>query len=394
MTCDFDSFPERRGTGCAKWDYYAEDVLPMWVADMDFFSPPQITNALIERAKHGVYGYPLGIEGNPGKLNKIVDVIQERLVARYNWQVAPEDLIFLPGVVIGFNMACHMFSNQPGSVVVETPIYKPILSAPSNAGLARHDVTFQQDLTGKYHTNWEEFTSALQEGASLFILCNPHNPLGRVFTQDELERKAAACLEAGVVICSDEIHCDLVYSGQQHTPIASLSPEIAANTITLMAPSKTYNIPGLQFSFAVVQNKELRERFIKTQKGLVGWVNLMGLTAALVAYRDCQAWLDELLLYLEANRDFLANYFQSKLPLIEMTPVEGTYLAWLDCRKAIPENANPYQLFLEQGQVAFNDGASFGNGGQGFVRLNFGCPRPMLEEALKRMRFALGVTEL
>jgi cystathionine beta-lyase len=394
MTYNFDTLPDRRGTDCAKWDYYAEDVLPMWVADMDFLSPPQIITALIEQVQHGVYGYPMGIEGNPRELLKLKEVIQERMAVRYKWQIALEDLVFLPGVARGFNMACHMFAGQPGRVVVETPIYKPILEAPSSARLERRDVMLLQALPGEYRTDWDDFTSALQEKACLFILCNPHNPLGRVFTQEELERKAEACLKAGTVICSDEIHCDLIYSGQQHIPIASLSPEIAANTITLMAPSKTFNIPGLQFSFAVVQNRELRKRFIKAQQGLVGWVNKMGMMAALVAYRDCQAWLDELLLYLESNRDFLTSYFQAELPIIEMTPVEGTYLAWLDCRKAIPEGANPYQLFLEQGRIAFNDGASFGKGGQGFVRLNFGCPRSMLEEALERMRIVLQVTEL
>ncbi|MFO7625033.1 MAG: PatB family C-S lyase [Anaerolineales bacterium] len=394
MTYNFNTFPERRGTDCAKWDYYLEEVLPMWVADMDFVSPPQISAALIERAQHGVFGYPLGTDGNPRELKELREVIQQRLAEQYKWQIKPEDLVFLPGVARGFNMACHMFAGQPGSVVVETPLYKPILEAPAHAGMERRDVTFWRDLAGEYRTDWDDFTAALQEGPSLFILCNPHNPLGRVFTQEELERKAEACLKAGVVICSDEIHCDLVYSGQQHIPVASLAPEIAANTITLMAPSKTFNIPGLQFSFAVVQNRDLRKRFIKAQQGLVGWINVMGLAAALAAYRDCQDWLDELLLYLEDNRDFLANIFRTELPLIEMSPVEGTYLAWLDCRKAFPQDADPYRLFLEQGRVAFNDGASFGKGGQGFVRLNFGCPRPMLQEALERMKKALLVTEL
>jgi cystathionine beta-lyase len=394
MTYNFDTFPERRGTDCTKWDYYSEDVLPMWVADMDFVSPPQIATALIKRAQHGVFGYPLGIDGHPGELKEIINVIQERLANRYNWQIEPEELVFLPGVARGFNMACHMFAGSHSSVVVETPIYPPILRAPANASLEHREVMFLHDKLGGYRTDWDDFTCALQEGAKLFILCNPHNPLGRVFTQEELERKAETCLKEGTIICSDEIHCDLVYSGQQHIPIASLSPEIAANTITLMAPSKTFNIPGLQFSFAIVQNKDLRKRFIKAQQGLVNWVNVMGMTAALVAYRDCQDWVDELQLHLEANRNFLANYIQTELPAVKMNTVEGTYLAWLDCRKAVPEGTNPYQFFLEKGRVALNDGETFGKGGQGFVRLNFGCPRPMLEQALERMRNALQVTKL
>lgn len=394
MTYNFESFPERRGTGCAKWDIYAEDVLPMWVADMDFVSPPQIIQALVERAQHGMFGYPTGIGDSSRELKDLIEVIQGWLETRYQWKIAAEDLVFIPGVARGFNMACHIFTGQPAPVIVETPMYTPILEAPANAELERRDVVFVEETPGQYCTDWDDFTAALKEGASLYIMSNPHNPLGRVFSQQELERKGEACLKAGVVICSDEIHCDIIFSGHRHIPIASISPEIAANTITLMAPSKTFNIPGLQFSFAIVQNKELRQRFIRAQKGLVGWVNLMGQTAARVAYQDCRDWLDELLHHLESNRDYLDNYLKSELPAIRMAPVEGTYLAWLDCRKAIPDGKNPYQHFLEKGRVAFNDGASFGKGGEGFVRLNFGCPRHMLDEGLIRMKNALQITDL
>jgi cysteine-S-conjugate beta-lyase len=394
MAYHFDTLPNRRGTDSVKWNNYPADVLPMWVADMDFSSPPEIIEALIRRARHGVFGYPVGIGDNYKELEELKETIQERLAAHYNWQVEPADLVFLPGVARGFNMACHMFAGESGSVLVETPMYPPILEAPSNAGLSRRDVELVQNSQGEYLTNWEDFASALDGQARLFILCNPHNPVGRVFTPEELERKAAACLDAGVVICSDEIHCDLVYSGQQHVPIASLSPEIADNCITLMAPTKTFNIPGLQFSFAIVQNRELRKRFIKTEKGLVGWVNLMGLAAALAAYRDCHAWLDELIPYLESNRDFLSTYLQAELPEIKMTSPQGTYLAWLDCRNAGLDGKNPCQYFLENGKVAFNDGGTFGKGGAGFVRLNFGCPRSLLEEGLERLKSALKVTIL
>jgi cysteine-S-conjugate beta-lyase len=393
MTYHFDSFPARRGTDSVKWNYYPAEVLPMWVADMDFSSPPEIIQALIKRARHGVFGYPVGIGSNNKELEELKAAIQERLETCYNWRVEPGDLVFLPGVARGFNMACHMFSGEAGSVLVETPMYPPILEAPTHAGLSRRDVELVQDPQGEYITDWEDFTSALGEQARLFILCNPHNPVGRVFTAEELERKATACQDAGVVICSDEIHCDLVYSGYQHVPIASLSPEIADNCITLMAPTKSYNIPGLQFSFAIIQNLELRKRFIKAEQGLVGWVNLMGLAAALAAYRDCPTWLDELLTYLEANRNLLSAYLQEELPEIKMTVPQGTYLAWLDCREAGLEGRNPYQYFLETGRVAFNDGVTFGKGGEGFVRMNFGCTRSLLEEGLERMKLALQVTK-
>jgi cysteine-S-conjugate beta-lyase len=392
MAYNFDTIPERRGTDSIKWNFYPADVLPMWVADMDFSSPPEIIEALVKRARHGVFGYPVGIAGSSKELDELKETIQERLATLYNWQIEPGDLVFLPGVARGFNMACHMYSEQGGSVLVETPLYPPILEAPANAGLFRWDVELVVDQA-QYHTNWDGFSNALSKGVRLFILCNPHNPVGRVFTQQELERKAAACLETGTIICSDEIHCDLVYRGHKHIPIASLSPEIAERCITLMAPTKSFNIPGLQFSFAIVQNRELRRRFIKAEKGLVGWVNLMGMATALSAYRYGKAWLDELLPYLEANRQYLSSYLEEQLPQIKMVKPQGTYLAWLDCREAGLQGENPYKHFLERGRVAFNDGVTFGKGGEGFVRVNFGCPRDILEEGLERMKFALQVTK-
>jgi cystathionine beta-lyase len=212
--------------------------------------------------------------------------------------------------------------------------------------------------------------------------------VGRVFGREELEYMAGICLRHGVVICSDEIHCDLIYSGNRHIPIASLSPETAQNTITLMAPSKTFNIAGLECAIAIIQNPDLRQKFHHSYKGLVGGINLMGWVAALAAYRDGQDWLDQVLVYLETNRDFMFDFVMKELPGLRMTRPEGTYLAWLDCRQAGIEG-NPYEFFLHNARVALSDGASFGCGGEGFVRLNFGCPRAMLTEALERMKKAL-----
>jgi cystathionine beta-lyase len=219
-------------------------------------------------------------------------------------------------------------------------------------------------------------------------MCNPHNPVGRVFRQGELLRLAKICLRKGVVICSDEIHCELLFSGERHTPIPSLAPEIAPNIITLMAPSKTFNLPGFQFSFAIIPDKILRTRYMQAGKGLAGWINIMGWVAARAAYQDGQDWLAQLLAYLEGNRDDLYGYVQDELPGIRMVKPEGTYLAWLDCRELDLPNS-PYEFFLQHARVAFNDGAMFGKGGEGFVRLNFGCPKPLLIEALGRMKSAL-----
>jgi cysteine-S-conjugate beta-lyase len=389
MKYNFDIFPDRRITESVKWRFYGPDVLPMWVADMDFISPEPVIQALRERIDHGIFGYPEGVAGNPTELQGLRQVIIDRLEERYQWQVESQDLIFLPGVVDGFNLACHTFARPGGRVLVQTPVYPPFLRAPKYASLERVDVKLIQGQDGSYQVDFQVFQdAALDKDTLLFILCNPHNPVGRVFKGPELERMAEACLRNGVVICSDEIHCDLLFEGQQHIPIATLDPEVARHTITLIAPTKTFNIAGLQFSAAIIQNAQLRTSFRKAEKGLVGWNNIMGLTAALAAYRDGQEWLEQLLAYLQGNRDFLYEFVNHELPGIKMGKPEGTYLGWLDCREASLEGG-PYEFFLKTAGVALNDGSTFGPGGEGFVRINFGCPRSMLVEALEKMKAAL-----
>ena len=360
----------------------------MWVADMDFVSPPAVIQALQERTAQGVFGYPLGLDGNPKENAELRLVIVERLERLYKWKVQPEDLVFIPGVVTGFNLACHMVSSPAGGVLVQTPVYHPILRAPENAGMFRQEAEIIPASSLHYEIDWNRFESAFTDQTRLFILCNPHNPVGRVFTRVELDRIAENCLSHNVIICSDEIHCDLVYPGNHHIPIASLDPEIARHTITLMAPSKTFNIPGLQFAFAIIQDSTLRQQYQKAGRGLVGWVNLMGLTAALAAYRDSQEWLECLLVYLQGNRDRLCAYLEKNLPQLHTNCPEGTYLAWIDCRAAGIEGS-PYEFFLSKAQVAFNDGKIFGTGGEGFVRMNYACSRRMLQVALQRMKQAL-----
>ena len=381
MHYDFDTPVDRRHSDSEKWRRYPDDVLPLWVADMDFLSPEPVIRALQERVAHGIFGY--GTE--PAALRQ---VLVERLLRLYNWQVSEADFVFLPGVVTGFNLACRAMTSPGDTVLIQSPIYPPILEAPGNAGLRGKIVPLVQDVNGRYHIDFDLFEQSIEERTRLFILCNPHNPVGRAFERDELEHIAEICLRHDILICSDEIHCDLVFSGHQHIPIAALDPAIAMRTITLMAPSKTFNIAGLQCAFAIIQNATLRRYFRSARAGLVPYVNIMGFVAALAAYRDGQPWLSKVLAYLEANRDFLLEYANNHLPGIRMYPPEATMLAWLDCRAAsIP--GNPYQFFLERARVALNDGAAFGMGGEGFVRLNFGCPRKVLAEALERMRQAL-----
>lgn len=380
MTSIFDTVLDRRATESLKWRAYAADVLPMWVADMDFRSPEPVIAALHERVEHGVFGYP-------GRVSGFNEVIMERMAQRYGWQVSAEEIVMVPGVVTGFNWVAQTFCAPGQAVLVQTPVYPPFLSAPANSGLLRQDAALVRRADGRYEIDFEAFEQAITPQTRLFILCNPHNPVGRVFTPAELTRLAEICLRHDVLICSDEIHCDLVYSPYRHTPIASLDAEIAQKTVTLMAPSKTYNIAGLECSFAIVPNAALRQQLQEGRRGVVGWVNVLGQVAALAAYRHGQPWLDELLLYLQANRDLTESFVRQYLPGVQMGPIEGTYLAWLDCRATGLED--PYQFFLDEGRVALSNGADYGPGGQGFVRLNFGCPRAMLQEALQRMQQAL-----
>ncbi len=381
MHTDFDTIPERRMTESIKWNMYAQDVLPMWVADMDFVSPQAVIEALQKRVAHGIFGYPQ-------EMPQLRQVVQEHLVRHHHWEVGPDEILIIPGVVTGFNLACHALAEPGAGVLVQTPVYFPFLSAPGNAGMICQGMELTRSADGSYEVDWEAFEAAITEDTRLFILCNPHNPVGKVFRQDELERMAEICLKRGVVICSDEIHCDLVFAGHQHISIAVLDPEIAQNSITLIAPSKTFNLAGLECSVAIIPNPDLREKFLNARQGLTGWPNLFGQVAAEAAYRGGQEWLKELLDYLDANRKFLYESVEKELPGVSMALPEGTYLAWLDCRK-IGFTENPAAFFLEKARVALNDGAMFGKGGEGFVRLNFGCPRSMLKQAIERMKAAL-----
>ena len=383
MAYDFDRIIDRRATSSNKWRKYPADVLPLWVADMDFTSPEPVVRALRERVEHGVFGY--GFE-EP----EFAQVFVDRLQKRYGWKVSPEAVVMIPGVIPGFNVACRALTKPGDGLLLQVPVYPPILRAPGNHELSRDEAPLARERDGRYIADLDAFRAAIHGRTRAFLLCNPHNPVGRVFTRDELAGMAQICLEHDLPIIADEIHCDLLYQGQRHIPMASLGPEIERRTITLMAPSKTFNLAGLKVSVAVIPHAPLRERFLAARGDYVqAQVNVLGYVAAFAAYRDGDAWLGELLRYLEANRDYLADYVRRHLPGIAMTPPEGTYLAWLDCRGAGPAAADPFTFFLERAKVAFNDGALFGRGGPGFVRLNFGSPRSILTEGLERMRRTL-----
>ena len=381
MEYNFDQNINRRNSDSIKWNKYDQDVLPLWVADMDYRSPESVIQALKERVEHGVFGYPC-------EAGELKTVIVDRMQSLYNWSIKEEDIIFTPGVVPSFNLACRALTAPGDSVAIQTPVYPPFFSAPDNANLVRLENELILDEEDRYRIDFEGFRNTLRPSTSLFILCNPHNPVGRVFSKEELTKLADICLQNNTIICSDEIHCDLVFSGHKHIPIASINEDVAQNSITLMAPSKTYNIAGLGCSFIIAQNSQLRKQLMTTMQGITGHVNIFGYTAALAAYNGGSEWLKSVLDYLENNRNFVYNYVNNELPGISMVQPEATYLAWLDCR-GLQDMDDPSSFFFNKEKIALNDGRTFGKCGTGFVRLNFGCTRTVLENALERMRSVL-----
>jgi cysteine-S-conjugate beta-lyase len=382
MTFDFDRVIDRRATDSNKWRKYPADVLPLWVADMDFASPPAVVQALRARVEHGFFGYLM-------EKPELPEVVADRMAKRYGWRVSPDAVVPVPGVIAGFNLALRLLTTPGDGLLVQTPVYPPILRAAGNHGLRRDEHALTRGADGRYTVDLDTFARALGPRTRAFLLCNPHNPVGRLFDVAELEGMAKECARRDVWIVADEIHCDLLLDGRRHVPIATLSPEIEARTITFIAPSKTFNVPGLKCAVAIVPNATVRERLAAGLGDLVPKINVLGHAAAVAAYRDGEAWLEELLRYLEANRDVVVNEVPRRLPGVNVAPAEATYLAWLDCRGAAILGGDPYTFFLERARVALNDGRLFGPGGDGFVRLNFACPRSLLLEGLDRMARAL-----
>jgi cystathionine beta-lyase len=384
LTDLFDEPVARRGSDSGKWNTFGADVLPMWVADMDFVSPQPVIDALLTRVRQGVFGY--GCDSR-----RLRTILVERMARLYDWAIEPQDIVFLPGLVCGLNVVSRAVGAPGDGVLVNTPVYGPFLTAPVNQEREVHVAELcatQVDGAVRYEFDVDATAAAIRPNTELFLVCNPHNPVGRVFTRRELEAMAALADEHDFVICSDEIHCDLLLDGNHHTPLASLAPEIAQRTVTLMAPSKTFNIPGLGASFAIVQNAELRKQVERAAAGIVPHLNILGMVAMEAAYDKGDEWLAALRNYLTANRNFVADYVSTHFPGIRATCPEATYLAWLDCRE-LGLAETPATFFLREAKVAMNDGAWFGAGGAGFVRLNFGTARRTLEQGLDQMRTAL-----
>ena len=370
---DFDKPVDRRKTQSLKWDKYGDkDVLPLWVADTDFEAAPAIISALQERIAHGVFGY-----SRPSP--RLINLIIQRMHEKYGWHIERDWLIFMPGVVPGLNFACRAWCRPQSKVITPTPVYYPFLHAPEyNERAVSHLPMVLEN--NRWVPDYEKL-EAMAQDADLLLLCNPHNPGGTVFSRDELEQIADIAKRHNLVVCSDEIHCDLLLEpALKHIPFASLNADAASRSAVLMAPSKTFNIPGLCCSFAIIPDPQLRHRLQLSMRGLMADNNLIGFIAAEAAYAEGESWLQAQLAYLRENRDLVVNTLGA-IPGIAIADIEATYLAWIDVSGLGMEN--PVAEF-EAGGVGLSPGAQFGD--KRFVRLNFGCRREILLQALERMK--------
>lgn len=383
----FNEKINRYKTASVKWErtkevFGREDILPMWVADMDFRPPEAVINAIKSRAEHGIFGYTFV----PPTASSAV---REWLRNRHDWSIQSDSLLYSGGVVQSISAAIRAFSSPGDKILLTSPVYTPFFNMiklngriAANAPLYLNEQHYKIDFAG--------FERELQSGCKLFLLCNPHNPGGRVWSKEELLKIGDLCLQYNCLIISDEIHSDIVYKPFKHYPIASLSPELSERTVTFIAPSKTFNLAGLQASAIIVENPGLRKQLhdVFVQQGTFS-LNTFGIIGMEAAYEHGEAWMEELIDYLHENKKFAIAFLQEHLPQIKCIDPEGTYLLWLDCRKLDIGDQELQKLLIQKGKVALEPGAKYGFGGEGFVRLNFGCPREMLEDGLKRIMTAL-----
>lgn len=395
MKYDFDRVYSRKNTNSAKWDavkaiFGSEDVIPMWVADMDFPAAKPIVEALKKRAEHEFYGYT-----QAG--SSVTEAFTDRLQKKYNWKVEPEWVVFTPGVIPALSVAVKALTHPGDEIILQEPVYFPFFSAVKANGCqivtnqlklcdGRYEMDFA-DLENKFDTKrGMQFRS---NRIKAIILCNPHNPIGRLWGMEDLKHLGEIIIGQGLPVISDEIHCELLFKGYKHTPFGAISKEFEQNGIVCMAPSKTFNLPGLHASSIVIPNKKLREKFNEARAGIESGINLFGLAGMEAAYKYGDEWLEQLLDYLQENLDFTLKYFAEKIPKISPIKPQATYLLWLDCRALGIDDKALGSLMREKAKVGLNDGSMFGAGGSGFQRMNIACPRTILKEALQRIEKAV-----
>lgn len=383
MTINFDQPVDRKNTGSMKWDlvdtiYRGEDLLPLWVADMDFQVPSEIIEAIKNRVDHGVFGYP--------KHAKSCDQAIKNWVHRhFHWDISEQAILYTSGVVPTIGHIIREFTDENDEIIIQTPVYPPFFSLVTNNNrkLLQNPLKYSE---GKYEMDFEQLESIITPKTKLLILCNPHNPVGRVWTKDELEQLAQICRKHDLLIVSDEIHADLVYEKHQHIPIASLSKEIAERTFTLLAPTKTFNLAAFQISYCIIENRQLYSQLKQSlTKQFLHMTNLFGELVLEVAYTYGDEWLRELKKYIQANYQFTKEYIEKNMPKLSVIEPEGTYLLWIDCSK-LPFTAEQRKNWLvKEAKVALNHGPTFGKEGEHFERMNIACSRKTLEEGLDRI---------
>ncbi|PAB55844.1 MalY/PatB family protein [Anaeromicrobium sediminis] len=390
MKYNFDEIVDRRHTHSVKWNpsfikamFGDKELLPLWVADMDFKCPQPIIDAAIETAKSGIYGYS---ERTEPYYNAVINWYKKR----QNWTIEKDSILFSPGVVPALYYAIQTFCRPGDKVVIQNPVYYPFLSAIVDNGC--HPVYNQLQLKeGKYVMDFEDLENKVKDPkVKLLLLCSPHNPVGRVWTEEELKKLGNICIENNVLIVSDEIHSDLIYKGYKHVPFASISDSFAQNSIMCTAPSKTFNIAGLQVSNIIVPNKIIRQELASTlEKTTNKFPNIFGLVACTAAYEKGEEWLEQLLDYLEDNLNFIDKFLKEKMPEVKLIRPEATYLAWLDFNAVESDEKKLENIIQKKAKVALDEGYIFGKGGEGFERINFACPRSILKEALERIERAI-----
>lgn len=383
----FNTIHDRKQTRSVKWDrlneiFNTEDVLPMWVADMDFQAPQAVNDEIIKRAEHGIYGYTV-IDSD------VKASITNWLKKRHQWYVNPNWLSFSPGVVTSLHILIQTLTEPGDNVLIQTPVYTPFYNVIETHGrnIVKNPLVLNDD---HYDIDFDDFEAKLKQGVKAFILCSPHNPVGRVWTREELEKMAALCVEYEVLIISDEIHADLTLNNYRHFPIATISDDVSQQTITCMAPSKTFNLAGLQASYVIAENPDLKNKLDQgfASQGL-STLNTMGNTALEAAYRHGEPWLENLLQLLDEHQTYVINMFKKYTPELKVIPAEGTYLLWIDCSGLELDDQTLQTFMIEKARVGLNTGVSYGSEGSQFMRMNIACPRQTLEEGVNRMIHAV-----
>ncbi len=394
MKYDFDRVIDRSNSDSSKWNvrgvFGRDDIIPMWVADMDFPIATPITQALQKRVEHDIYGYAYT---RPSLIEAVVDRMQKK----YGWKIEPEWIVLTPGVVPALNVAIRAFTHMGDEVIIQDPVYHPFWSAIEQSGCCVASNPLKL-VGGRYQFDLEDLEEkfapkqGMRRGPSrvrMMILCNPHNPIGRVWSRDELLAAGTVMLRHDAVVVSDEVHCELLFKGHTHVPFATISKEFEQNCVVCQAGSKTFNLAGLGASTIIIPNARLRNAFNAARAGILPQPDVFGLVALEAAYRDGDEWLQQLLAYLQGNLEFMMTYVKQHIPKLSIIETEGTYLVWLDCRRLGMDHLTLRSFFREKAKVGFDDGYIFGPAGAGFERVNIACPRSILEEALQRIELAV-----